>query len=431
MNQIGLCLAFSAAALASFPKEIHEKPVIARLALSPAQEPRPQQSAAKPRFQDPSGDVKSFSAKNKSDHSSSKQSGEKEPESLSSTLADRVFGGQNVGLGEDEVDYGTQGADLSEGTEAKLQEPLLAKTAAQVALRSDWKLQGTNLETSELDDFFQDREPAGVLFFGENSSVHLQSNKSLGNSSEGKSEAAAGGRSDQYVYVSTDAAVKAVAQERLDRSAATGSSTRPKKQERLEPRLEENAFSVKLFEPGFADNFVDRIVPVISDPLQSLQGPDFSLDNFNVSDREEVIKAVGKVLTLGHEGLVVVEIEGGKLFDEKGFDFAIFENVFRRPPRLGGVFQEFARVGVSSVFDESQVKWFPCDPLNKILEGCAGVVPTDEGGDLFDLSEVGAAEAKFIWIKDTGKNKNKPGTWWPTEGADIDNVRLIHAYQIP
>ena len=59
------------------------------------------------------------------------------------------------------------------------------------------------------------------------------------------------------------------------------------------------------------------------------------------------------------------------------------------------------------------------------------MVPTDEGGDLFDLSEVGAAEAKFIWIKDTGKNKNKPGTWWPTEGADIDNVRLIHAYQIP
>jgi hypothetical protein len=173
-------------------------------------------------------------------------------------------------------------------------------------------------------------------------------------------------------------------------------------------------------------------VPRVADFLESLQGPDYSLDNYDFRNPELVYKFNSRVLSLGHDGLLVLEVNGGKLVDGPGFDFTIFENVFVRPLRLGGVFQEFARVGVSAAFNKSDVQWFECDPLHKNLSGCAGVVPTSDGGDQFDLSELGVDEARYIWIEDLGFNKNTPGAGpnpWPTEGADIDTVRLLHAYE--
>ena len=146
-------------------------------------------------------------------------------------------------------------------------------------------------------------------------------------------------------------------------------------------------------------------------------------------DKDSFKKLLSTVVSLGHGGEIMLMV-GGNAFlkDKPGFDFVIFENLFR----IAGtnlLFQEFASVGVSDRPAPDSFKWFECDPYppRHVLKGCVGAVPTSEGGDQFDLAELGLKEAKYIWIKDLGKNKNFPSKW-PTEGADLDAVMLIHAF---
>ena len=161
--------------------------------------------------------------------------------------------------------------------------------------------------------------------------------------------------------------------------------------------------------------------------LSALQGPDYFFENVNSLDSVRMHRILSTVLSCGHGGEVIIKIkDNGFLLDEPGFDFTIYENAFR----IAGtklIFQEFAYVGISESLETNAVKWFDCDPLNNILQGCVGAVPTAEGGDSFDLAELGVNKIKYIWIKDTGQNKNFPSQW-PTEGVDLDAMRFSHAY---
>ena len=132
-----------------------------------------------------------------------------------------------------------------------------------------------------------------------------------------------------------------------------------------------------------------------------------------------------RTISLGHGGEITLEVtQEGVILDKEGPDFAIYEN----PIRIGDniVYQEFAHVGVAFENKPESYKWFPCIPQKSIV-GCAGVVPTDQGGDLFDLKTLKIEKIRFIKIRDTGTNISNFGK--NTEGFDLDSLSLINAYQ--
>lgn len=191
-------------------------------------------------------------------------------------------------------------------------------------------------------------------------------------------------------------------------------------------KLSQRAFEIVFFKPGKRDD--GKILkPTAVSLIQSLQGPDYSLESFDWRDEELMRKHLSTILSLGHGGEIMIRVQGGGVIrNEKGFDFALFENAFRPDEDLP-MQQEFGEVGVSESDVPSSFSWFPCRPQSNILRGCFGAVPTAEGGDQFDLGELGLSKVRYIWIKDIGVNKNSPSKW-PTEGCDLDAVRLYHAY---
>ncbi|HEX6767246.1 MAG TPA: hypothetical protein VF103_17230, partial [Polyangiaceae bacterium] len=100
------------------------------------------------------------------------------------------------------------------------------------------------------------------------------------------------------------------------------------------------------------------------------------------------------------------------------------------------VFAEPGEVGVSDDGETWQV--FPCDAEGDgagRFEGCAGwsptlaydpatTVPLDPsvtGGDVFDLSDVGLARARFVRITDVSNIGSEPSA-----GFDLDAVGIVH-----
>ncbi|RKH94434.1 cell surface protein [Corallococcus sp. AB038B] len=145
------------------------------------------------------------------------------------------------------------------------------------------------------------------------------------------------------------------------------------------------------------------------------------------------------VLSLGSNGVIVLEFTDIAVTDGPGVDLLVFENAFLKPSG-----KPFAETGVVAVSDDG-VTWheFPCassDVANN-YPGCAGVTPvyshpangipaTDPsvaGGDGFDLASVGLTRARFVRIRDSGAN----GYAGTSGGFDLDAVAVVNGVQLP
>lgn len=136
------------------------------------------------------------------------------------------------------------------------------------------------------------------------------------------------------------------------------------------------------------------------------------------------------VLSLGFEGQIILSFDGLQLVDGPGVDLLVFENAF-----FG-----FPETGIVAVSDDG-LFWheWPCaaDDADAGYPGCAGVHPvfsstasgisptdpTRAGGDGFDLAALGISRARFVRIRDSGKNRYVS----PSGGFDLDAISLVHA----
>jgi hypothetical protein len=139
------------------------------------------------------------------------------------------------------------------------------------------------------------------------------------------------------------------------------------------------------------------------------------------------------VLSLGRQGVIVLEFTDLAVVDGPGVDLIVFENAFTR----------FPETGVVAVSDDG-VTWseFPCDATNRPggFPGCAGVKPvyshpdngispTDPavaGGDGFDLATIGVSRARFVRIRDSGANSYS-GT---SGGFDLDALAVVNGVSL-
>jgi hypothetical protein len=131
------------------------------------------------------------------------------------------------------------------------------------------------------------------------------------------------------------------------------------------------------------------------------------------------------VASLGCEGEIVLRFAEPGIVDGPGADLIVFENSF------GASFPEPGEVSVSEDGETWMV--FGCDAAS--LVGCAGVTPTVDGGDGFDLSELADAPTQvwFVRIRDVsrgywdalGMNWCDPGQMG-SGGFDLDAVEAVH-----
>lgn len=292
---------------------------------------------------------------------------------------------------------------------------LSAYTRAYIpnSFENNWDFSDMGLESGGLSSFFTADEPQNVVFFGEDFTKTHDVDPTA-----------------PILFLSSPEAVKKTATERDTRAAAATSSPSANSDPAIRTQstsLPQNAFEIVWFHPGKRDDG-STIKPTASNLLDALQGPDFSTEEFNYQDSEQMRAHLSKLLSLGMRGEILLKVkDDGFLRNDASFDFALFENVMG-VDSAKNVWQEFGEVGVSNSPDPKSFVWFKCDPRRGILQGCFGVVPTAMGGDKFDLSDVGVAEARYIWIRDLGLSKNFPSEW-PTEGCDLDAIRLFHAYK--
>ena len=189
--------------------------------------------------------------------------------------------------------------------------------------------------------------------------------------------------------------------------------------------LDGQAYAVVSFSPGMRDD--GKYISSPPDLPFAVQGPDHTFEHIDPDDEESRKILRAKTVSLGHGGEIVFKIEGdGLLANRSGPDFVIFENAFRIDEDM--IYQEFASVGVAETNTPNDYIWFPCHPNQGDILHCAGAVPTDEGGDQFDLSFLGLDKIKYIKIRDIGLNHNlfeAPNT----EGFDLDALKLIYPFK--
>ncbi len=192
-----------------------------------------------------------------------------------------------------------------------------------------------------------------------------------------------------------------------------------------------NNYRVIRFQPGL--NFDQKTQ--ISAPRNidfAISGPDYSFKPISKSDSDydcEIKKIRSRVLSFGHGGFLILELNQGKgVYDGPGDDFAIFENPF---PYGAKFFNEFAFIGVTDSLDKD-FQYFPCSPDSSgqtAVDGCAGVIPLKLGGDGFDLQTVGLTQAKYLIIKDTNLNYDIPKPFRrdsDVAGFDLDAIKLFN-----
>ncbi|MGC4119770.1 MAG: cell surface protein [Myxococcales bacterium] len=179
------------------------------------------------------------------------------------------------------------------------------------------------------------------------------------------------------------------------------------------------AQSVVSFTPGTGAGFgQDRFPDIVLGPPVGAGSTSGSID----------------VLSLGEGGEIVLGFGSLEIVDGAGPDFIVFENPF------GG----WIETGIVAV-SEDGASWseFPCAAEDKAggYPGCAGVRsvsmapdggfsftdPAVAGGDPFDLAQLGVARAKFVRIRDSGKNTYRA----PGGGFDLDAVSVIHSQATP
>ena len=188
--------------------------------------------------------------------------------------------------------------------------------------------------------------------------------------------------------------------------------------------LSRKSFRVLSFKRGLTDD--GKLIEKPNNYAFSIKGPDHYNDDINPIDKEKLKKLRERTISFGHGGEITLEITNdGFISDEPGPDFAIFENPFIIAGDL--IYQEIAYVGVAKENKADSYKWFPCNPKKGILQGCAGLVPTGQGGDLFDLATLGIDRVRYIKIRDIGTNLSNFDK--NTEGFDLDSLDIFHAYK--
>lgn len=150
------------------------------------------------------------------------------------------------------------------------------------------------------------------------------------------------------------------------------------------------------------------------------------------------------VVSLGVRGEIVVSFGGNAIVDGPGADFIVFENAFWASGDPNEPANDLGDVSVS----EDGRTWvsFPCAAGDHPpYEGCAGwrpvmsssksgISPFDverAGGEAFDLAQVGLTRAKFVRIRDLGRQTCPDTPRRPINyGFDLDAVAIVHA-EIP
>jgi hypothetical protein len=135
------------------------------------------------------------------------------------------------------------------------------------------------------------------------------------------------------------------------------------------------------------------------------------------------------VVSLGMNGEIILAFDDLILSDGPGVDLLVFENAFTG----------FAETGYVAV-SEDGADWheWPCDPddADGGYPGCAGVHPvfsstesgtsptdpTVAGGDGLDLAALGLTRARYVRVRDSGKNRYGNNTG----GFDLDAVAIVH-----
>ena len=282
-------------------------------------------------------------------------------------------------------------------------------------LLANWNFTDIGLSKNDLAPFFSESQPESIVYFNHEGSKRIYPNR----------YEVGGAQSEKTLFLGNKDSIKKVVKEREERAYAMAQP--PQVSRESFRKIPGNAYEIVFYKPGTRDNG-DPLKPVAEDLLAAIQGPDFSLAAFDHSDDTKMHAHMLTVLPLGHGGEILLKVKGnGFVSDEPGFDFSIFQTSFRIVPNANIFWQKFAYVGVSETSAPESFRWFDCDPFKGNLHGCAGVVPTSEGADHFDLAALGLKKIKFIWIKDIGKNKNLPSKW-PTEGFALDALRLNHGY---
>ena len=142
------------------------------------------------------------------------------------------------------------------------------------------------------------------------------------------------------------------------------------------------------------------------------------------------------VVSLGTGGEIVLSFAPNALVDGPGVDLLVFENAFA----IGGSDSIYAEPGEVSVSDDGET-WttFPCTATAAPWGACAGwhavaqpgptvspVVPSQIGGDPFDLADIGVARAQFVRIRD--KTSERCTSQGPnTNGFDLDAIAAVNA----
>ena len=144
-----------------------------------------------------------------------------------------------------------------------------------------------------------------------------------------------------------------------------------------------------------------------------------------------VVRGSMDVLSLGQGGSIVLGFTPRAIVDGPGPDFIVFENPFWAGDSESSVFAELGRVAVSADGET----WFEFDCQSEELPPafCTGYTPTQRytadqdldpelsGGDVFDLSDLGLNEVRFVRITDMSLSGETPSA-----GFDLDAVGLIH-----
>ena len=182
------------------------------------------------------------------------------------------------------------------------------------------------------------------------------------------------------------------------------------------------ATSVESFTPGESAGYnADKLPEVVLGPPQGKGTDSGSLD----------------VLSLGSGGEIVLGFGEHAIADGPGPDFVVFENAFWPGGEQSQVYAELGEVSVSE--DGKVWQTFTCDTDgdgNGNFSGCAGWTPTlaydpdalvpldseKSGGDAFDLTDIGVAQARWVKIRDL-KTLEPAGT---SSGFDLDAVGAIH-----
>lgn len=320
--------------------------------------------------------------------------------------------------------------------------PFLPLNPRAKRLSENWNFQAPGLTKEEIAPMLAQNQPKSISYFGDSGIMNISPSKTAQGAEQ----------SDKTLNIASESFItntQSARESTIAKNAGSGSSANPSatpapdasSQARLAGnnaqistlvRLPSDAFEIESFTPGLRDDKKTVLKPMADDLQDAISKQDYDTNVwFDARKPDEVKTYLSKVLSLGHGGMLILKVKNnGYIVDEPGADFALLENAFKTSG--GNIYQEYGVVGVSNSLDEKSVKWFPCNPSINDLRWCFGAVSGEdkERIDVFDLSVLkDMKRAKYIWIRDVGNNQNLSSqAAIPTEGCDLDYVRLDHAY---